>query len=78
MANRVEAKEAVLAAVTGRHSMRRFLPEPVPDDAIRDILAAAARAPSGTNSQPWKVHVVTGTARDRVSKVVLAAAKMST
>jgi nitroreductase len=63
------------AAIIGRRSVRGFLPRPVPAETIRSILADAARAPSGTNSQPWFVHVVTGAARDRVSKVVLEAAR---
>ena len=66
---------SAIDAVTGRHSMRRFLSDPIPEETIRAILAAAARAPSGTNSQPWKVHVVTGAARDRVSSAALEAAK---
>lgn len=62
-------------AVVGRRSVRAFLPDPIPRETIRLILADAARAPSGTNSQPWFVHVVTGAARDRVSKAVLEAAR---
>lgn len=41
---------------------------------IKDILAAASRAPSGVNSQPWLVHVVGGAARDRLSRAVKTAA----
>ncbi len=62
-------------AVTGRHSIRRFLPTPVGLETVRTILTDAARAPSGTNTQPWKVTCVTGPARDRISAAVLAAAK---
>ena len=40
------------------------------------ILHGAARAPSGTNIQPWKVHVVTGAARERLSRAVLDAARL--
>lgn len=64
----------VTEAVTGRRSVRRFLSTPVLSDTVRTILADAARSPSGTNMQPWKVHVVMGPARDRLSRVVLAAA----
>lgn len=60
-------------AVTGRRSVRRFLPRPVPMHVVTRILDGAARAPSGTNTQPWLVHVVTGAARDRLSAAVLAA-----
>ncbi|MEO0680582.1 MAG: nitroreductase [Pseudomonadota bacterium] len=62
------------AAVTGRHSIRRFLPDPVPMETVRTILADASRAPSGTNTQPWKVTCVTGAAREALSRAVIAAA----
>jgi nitroreductase len=61
-------------AVTGRRSVRRFLPTPVSSRIVRGILADAARSPSGTNMQPWKVYVVMGAARDRLCRAVLAAA----
>jgi len=58
-------------AITSRRSVRAFLPTPVDEDLIRDILAVAARAPSGTNMQPWKVYVVTGQTKERVSEAIL-------
>ncbi len=64
----------VTEAVTGRRSVRRFLSTPVAPDTVRTILADAARSPSGTNMQPWKVYVVMGAARDRLCRAVLAAA----
>jgi len=64
---------AVDAAITSRRSIRAFLPTPVPEATVREILEVAARAPSGTNTQPWKVHVVTGAARQRLSDAVRAA-----
>jgi nitroreductase len=67
------ARRAVDAAILSRRSVRAFLPTPVPEATIRDILAVAARAPSGTNIQPWKVHVLTGAARARLSERILAA-----
>ncbi|MBU6267613.1 MAG: nitroreductase [Sphingomonadales bacterium] len=63
----------VIAAVTGRRSVRRFLPTPVARETVRAILAGAARAPSGTNIQPWRVHVVMGAARDRLAAAGRAA-----
>lgn len=60
-------------AVAQRRSVRAFLDTPVPRATVERILALAARAPSGTNMQPWKVHVLTGAARDRLSTAVLAA-----
>jgi nitroreductase len=65
----------VIDAVTGRRSVRRFLPAPVPNATIAAILTAASRAASGTNFQPWLVHIAVGASRDRVSAAVLAAAE---
>lgn len=64
-----------IEAITGRRSVRQFLGTPVPEGTVRDILKVASRTPSGTNIQPWHVHVVTGAARNRLSKAVLAAAE---
>jgi nitroreductase len=50
-------------AITSRHSVRAFLDTPVTTQTIKDILTVASRAPSGTNTQPWKVYVVTGKKR---------------
>ncbi|WP_206528309.1 nitroreductase family protein, partial [Mesorhizobium sp. M7A.F.Ca.CA.002.05.1.1] len=49
--------EIVDEAILSRRSVRAFLPDMVDDETIRAILAVAARAPSGTNMQPWKVYV---------------------
>ncbi len=68
---------AVDAAITSRRSIRRFLPTPVPREQIEAILAVAARAPSGTNTQPWRVHVLTGASRQQLCDQVLAAAAQS-
>lgn len=61
------------AAITSRHSVRAFQPRPVARDDIEAILQVAARAPSGTNTQPWKVTVVTGALKQRLSKEILDA-----
>ncbi len=65
--------QAVDDAITSRRSIRAFLPTPVPQQTITDILRVAARAPSGTNTQPWKVHVLTGAAKDRLGAAIKAA-----
>ncbi len=61
------------AAITSRRSLRAFLPTPVPRSTIEEILAVASRAPSGTNTQPWKVHVLTGESRQALSNRIVAA-----
>jgi nitroreductase len=50
-------------AICSRHSVRAFLDTPIETQVIKDILTVASRAPSGTNTQPWKVYVVTGQKR---------------
>ncbi|KPF70362.1 nitrobenzoate reductase [beta proteobacterium AAP99] len=67
-----EASRHVDAAITSRRSIRAFLPTPVAREDIEAILSTAARAPSGTNTQPWQVHVLTGAARQRLVDAVLA------
>jgi nitroreductase len=52
----------VSEAVQSRLSVRAFLPDAVPPEAIRRVLARAARAPSGGNLQPWFVDVLAGEA----------------
>lgn len=60
-------------AIQSRKSVRRFLPDPVSRETVARILEVAARAPSGSNIQPWKVHVVTGEVRRRLCDAILAA-----
>jgi nitroreductase len=45
----------------------------VPREAIEEILAVASRAPSGTNTQPWKAYVLQGASRDSLADKVCAA-----
>jgi len=56
-----------------RHAVRRFLPRPVSEATIREILDVARCAPSGSNIQPWRCHVLTGASRDRLVAAALAA-----
>ena len=68
-----ESVAAVDAAITSRRSIRAYLPKPVPRRTVEEILQVAARAPSGTNTQPWQVHVLTGPARDALCAKLMAA-----
>ncbi|PLC50669.1 nitroreductase [Pollutimonas subterranea] len=65
--------DIVVDAITSRRSVRGFLPEPVGIDLINKILATASYAPSGSNIQPWHVHVVMGEKRDELSRQLLDA-----
>lgn len=65
--------QAVCHNIEARHSVRGYMPTPVPRSVVEEILRVAARAPSGTNTQPWHVHVVSGESRARVVRQVCAA-----
>jgi len=64
----VDVDEALLT----RRSARAFRRDPVPRALVEEILQVASRAPSGTNVQPWKIHVVAGEVRERLEREVLA------
>ena len=66
-----EVTDIVDEAIVSRRSVRAFLPTPVPDETVKDILRVASRAPSGTNMQPWKVYVVTGERKAALSRAIL-------
>lgn len=59
--------------IVGRRAVRAFLPKTVPREEIDQILELAAWAPSGSNIQPWRVHVLTGEARKALCDVVMTA-----
>ena len=50
--------QALRALIESRRSVRRFLPDLVPDDVIRDCLELAVLAPNSCNLQPWSFQVV--------------------
>lgn len=60
----------VAEALASRKSIRDFLPTPVPGETIRRVLAAASRAPSGGNVQPWHVDVVGGARLDELKTLM--------
>ena len=70
---RTSGSSEVDAAIAGRRSIRAYRPDPIDEAVVREILQVSARAPSGTNTQPWKVHVLTGEARRRLCDRLLAA-----
>lgn len=62
-------------AITGRRSVRAFLPKPVPQETVAHILEVASRAPSGTNTQPWMVRAISGAVKDRLCEAAVYAHK---
>lgn len=65
--------EAVDGAIRARRSARQFLSDPIPSDTLKAILGVAVHAPSGHNTQPWKVHVLTGSSLQRARAAMLSA-----
>jgi nitroreductase len=63
----------VKEAIDTRMSARAFTQQAVPRELIAELLAQASRAPSGTNTQPWKVYVLQGRSRDSLVDKVCAA-----
>ncbi len=61
------------AAIMSRRSTRAFTQEPVSRQTLTELLQVASRAPSGTNTQPWKVYVLTGASRAALVEKVCAA-----
>lgn len=59
-------------AIRSRRSIRRFDPtRPVTRALMEELLDIAARAPSGTNVQPWKVYALAGEAKAALSQAIL-------
>lgn len=63
--------ENLRKVIESRRSIRKYLPDEVPEDFIRDVIAAATHAPSGCNSQCWKFIVVRE--KNLLDQVALAA-----
>ena len=59
--------------ITERRSMRAYLPDPVPDEVLRELLVLARRAPSGANLQPGSFVAVRGDARRRLCDALVQA-----
>lgn len=66
-------RDAVDRVMGARRSVRAFLPDPVSDELIDGLIQVASRAPSGTNLQPWHVHVLRGKTLAQLCQRVCAA-----
>ncbi|MFF0816127.1 nitroreductase [Rhodococcus sp. NPDC003318] len=65
MTDTTVAPSTLAALLSSRFSCRAFLPDPVPEDVIVEILTMAQRTPSWCNTQPWQVAVTDSEATDR-------------
>ena len=66
-------RDAVERAIASRRSIRAFRPDPVPQALVEHLLDVAARAPSGTNMQPWRCHALAGAKKENLSTALRAA-----
>ena len=64
--------ESISEFLSSRHSTRDFLPTPIPQELLDQILTDALTAPSWSNTRPFKVAVASGDVRDRISKDFLS------
>lgn len=58
------------SAIRGRRSVRKYRPQPVAEETLREILDAARWAPSWANTQPWSIYVVSGEALERLKAAI--------
>ncbi len=68
-----QAAPDVFTAARTRRSIRAYKPDPVPPQTLRDIVKLGCHAPSGSNIQPWRVHVLTGASLQRVGTAIQSA-----
>jgi nitroreductase len=59
-----------LEAIAARRSIRKFKPDPIPEEALTVILTAAVQAPSGKNRQPWRFIVVKEDQRSEMLRIM--------
>ena len=62
----------LIEGLSSTRAIRRYLDEPIPEDALRDMLFAATRAPSGSNRQPFRFIVLTDTEVAKKAKQLIA------
>jgi nitroreductase len=56
-------------AIAARRSIRKFKPDPIPEEAVETLLESVRLAPSGSNSQPWRLKLIQDQAtKDRISE----------
>jgi nitroreductase len=64
---------SVIQTMLDRRSIREFESELVPSNVIQELVAAAGRAPSSKNTQPWRLYLVQGQALEALRADYLAA-----
>mgnify|MGYP001497952159 CR=1 FL=1 len=62
-------------AISKRRSIRRYKPEPIPNELIEQVLEAATLAPSGKNAQPWEFIILEGEDKDNIAEFMTKSAE---
>ena len=70
--DQISTQQLIDEIIISRRSIRAFLPKAVEQDDIKKILKVSSRAPSGTNTQPWKVYVLTGNKLKQLASHILS------
>jgi nitroreductase len=70
--NSADITKVVDDNIKARRSIRAFLPKPVAKQDLLDLIEVSGRAPSGTNTQPWQVYVVTGEKKKAISDEIIS------
>lgn len=56
---RIALMKDIINLIKNRYSVRDFLPDPLPQEVIDDMIEAARLAPSAQNRQPWRYVIIT-------------------
>jgi nitroreductase len=67
------SKTAVDDAIRSRKSVRAFLPTPIARSTVEELLTVASRSASGSNIQPWRIRVIAGETKNRLTASILDA-----
>jgi len=67
------SKTAVDDAIRSRKSVRAFLPTPIARSTVEELLTVASRSASGSNIQPWRIRVIAGETKNRLTAAILDA-----
>jgi len=74
--NQIPLEAAITAvdeAIRSRQSVRAFLPSAVRRSTVEELLGLASRSASGSNIQPWRVRVIAGDAKTRLTQAIFDA-----
>src|SRR4051794_32584481 len=71
--SQAEIGHCVDQVLHSRRSVRAYRPAPVQREQVLAVLQAAASAPSNSNTQPWRVYVVTGEPMKRLGAALVTA-----